>query len=456
MAPVAKTRYAQSGEFSIAYQVVGDGPIDLVYVPTVFGQLEHLWEYPPVAHFFNRLAEFSRLIMFDRRGSGLSDRPWAPAPLEEQVDDVLAVMDAAGSERAALFAQLEAGAMGTLFAASHPERTSSLVLYCPFPRATRAPDYPFGLTEEERMAQVVEPQIAAWGEGLRAAALGPSLADDPEFIAWFAKLERLTGAPSYMRKLMEFGGKTDVRAILRQVRVPTLVLSRPDTGFYEGGHARYAAERIPGAKLVALPGQDIFVSAGDIEAIVSEIEEFLTGSLREREPDRVLATVLFTDIVGSTERAAALGDARWRDLLERHNELTRKQLTRHHGREVKTVGDGFLATFDGPARGVRCATAIAEEVRRLGIEVRAGLHTGECEVMGDDVGGMAVHIGSRVASRAGPGEVLVSGTVKDLVVGSGLEFADRGEHELKGVPGAWRLYEVAAAQGASPRSTRAE
>jgi class 3 adenylate cyclase/pimeloyl-ACP methyl ester carboxylesterase len=456
VAEAPKTRYAQSGELSIAYNVVGDAPMDLVYVPTVLGQLEHFWDYPPVARFFERLSDFSRLIMFDRRGAGLSDRPEWPAPLEEQMDDVLAVMDAAGSERAAIFAQLEACAMATMFAATHPDRTSALVIYCPFPRATRAPDYPFGFTEEERRDQVVGPQTAGWGEGFRAAAIAPSLADDPEFLEWFAKLERLTGAPGYMRRMFEFGSKTDVRAILRQVGVPTLVLSRPDADFYEAGHARYAAERIPGAKLVTLPGEDVFISAGDSETLICEIEEFLTGSRRERVPDRVLATVLFTDIVGSTERAAELGDSRWRELLERHNELIRRQLVRHQGREVKTVGDGFLATFDGPARGVRCATAIAEDVRRLGIEIRAGLHTGECEVMGDDVGGMAVHIGSRVSSQAGPGEVLVSGTVKDLVVGSGIEFADRGEHELKGVPGAWRLYEVAgAALGAAPLNTRA-
>jgi class 3 adenylate cyclase len=407
--------------------------------------MEHLWDYEPIARFFERLNEFARVIMFDRRGTGMSDpSPTHAYSLEDQIDDVLAVMDAAGVERAGVFAQLEATSMAVLFAGTHPNRVSSLALYCPFARSTRAEGYPFGLTPEERQEQIIEPSVAAWGTGSRGL-IAPSLMNDPQYTQWFGKLERLTGAPSTIRRLMELHNETDVRSILRQVRVPTLVLTREETDFYDAGHGRYVAERIPDARIVKLPGQDILMAAGDIEPLACELEEFFTGARREREPDRVLATVMFTDIVGSTQRAAELGDARWRQLLERHNELVRRELGRHHGREVKTVGDGFLATFDGPARGVRCASAVAEEVRRLGIEIRAGLHTGECEVMGDDVGGMAVHIGSRVASRAGPGEVLVSGTVKDLVVGSGIEFADRGEHELKGVPGPWRLFEVTEA-----------
>jgi class 3 adenylate cyclase len=425
---------------------VGDGPPDLVYVPTFLGATEHLWEYPPIASFFSRLAECGRLVLFDRRGIGMSGAPATPAySLENRIDDVLAVLDAVGIERAGIFAQLEACAMAALFAGTHPDRVASLALYCPFARATRAPDYPYGLTVEERREQVIEPSLERWGEGTRGTAIAPTLADDPAFQEWFGKLERLTGAPSHARLLMELGNETDVRTILPQVRVPTLVLTRPETGFYEPGHATYVADRIPGARLVELPGTDILVAAGETEPLVSELEEFFTGTRRERPPERVLATVLFTDIVASTERAAQLGDSRWRQLLDRHNELVRRHLGRHQGREVKTIGDGFLATFDGPARGVRCAAEIAAEVRRLGIEIRAGLHTGECEVVGDDVAGMAVNIGARVSSLAGPGEVLVSGTVKDLVVGSGLEFADRGEHELKGVPGAWRLYEAAGA-----------
>ena len=424
--------------------MVGDGPIDLVYVPTFLGSVEHYWEYGPISRFFERLADCGRLVLFDRRGAGMSDAPTTEAySLEDQIDDVLAVMDTVGIERAGLFAQLEGSAMAALFAGTHPDRVTSLALYCPIPRATRADDYPYGLTVEERHEQVVEPSLERWGEGTRGIAIAPTMASDPDYVEWFGKLERLTAAPSRARRLLELNHHADVRTILPQVRVPTLVISRPETGFYDPGHAIYAAEHIPDARLLELPGRDIFVAGEAVDPLVNELEEFFTGTRRERPPERVLATVMFTDIVGSTERAAELGDSRWRQLLDRHNELVRRHLVRHQGREIKTIGDGFLATFDGPARGVRCAAEIAEEVRRLGIEIRAGLHTGECEVVGDDVAGMAVNIGARVSSLAGPGEVLVSGTVKDLVVGSGLEFADRGEHELKGVPGPWRLYEVA-------------
>jgi class 3 adenylate cyclase/alpha-beta hydrolase superfamily lysophospholipase len=440
-----KTRYAKSGDVHIAYSVTEKtGPVDLVYVPTFFGQMEHLLAYPATAAFFDRLSECGRLVMFDRRGAGMSDvLDEASFTLEDQIDDVLAVMDAAGIERAGLFAQLEGCLMATLFAGTHPDRVSSLALYCPFARLTRAEGYEIGLTPEERLEQVIKPSLARWGQGGLGMRVAPSLASDPDFIEWFGKLERLTGGPGLLRRQMERSSEVDVRGILPQVRVPTLVLSRPNTGFYEPAHADYVAEHVPGARLVELEGSDIFVAGGDLEAIANELEEFFTGVRRERPPERVLATVMFTDIVGSTQRAAELGDSRWRELLARHNDLVRRQLARHHGREVKTIGDGFLATFDGPARGVRCATEIAREVNRLGIEIRAGLHTGECELVGDDVGGMAVHIGARVSSLAGPGEVLVSGTVKDLVFGSELEFADRGEHELKGVPGSWRLYAAA-------------
>jgi class 3 adenylate cyclase len=425
--------------------VLGEpGGVDLVYVPTFFGAMEHYWDLPATANFFRRLSECGRIALFDRRGTGMSDHPVDESySLEDQVDDVLAVMDAAGMERAGVFAQLEGCMMAALFAGTHPDRVTSLALYSPFARLTRAPGYEFGLTTEQRRELVIEPTLERWGEGTRGIPIAPSLANDPSFVEWFGKLERLTGGPGMMRRMFEQHSGTDVRAILPEVRVPTLVISRPASEFVDARHSRYVADHVPGARLVELPGSDIFVAGGDVEPLVNELEEFFTGTRRERPPDRVLATVMFTDIVGSTERAAELGDSRWRQLLDRHNDLVRRQLGRHQGREIKTIGDGFLATFDGPARGVRCAAEIADEVRRLGIEIRAGLHTGECEVVGDDVAGMAVNIGARVSSLAGPGEVLVSGTVKDLVVGSGLEFADRGEHELKGVPGAWRLYEVA-------------
>jgi class 3 adenylate cyclase len=427
--------------------VIGEpGATNLVYVPTFFGAVEHYWEYHHTASFFERLGECGRLVLFDRRNTGMSDvAPDASYALEDQMDDVLAVMDAAGMERASVFAQLEGGMMAALFAGTHPDRVSSLALYCPFARLTRVDDYPYGLTPQERLEQIIEPSMERWGEGIRGVPIAPSLADDPEFVEWFGKLERLTAGPGLMRQQMLLSSETDVRAILPEVRVPTLVLTRPEAAFYDPGHARYVADAIPGARLLELPGADIFMAGDEVGALVSELEEFFTGTRRRRPPDRVLATVLFTDIVGSTERAAQLGDSGWRQLLDRHNELVRRHLDRHQGREVKTIGDGFLATFDGPARGVRCAADIASEVRRLGIEIRAGLHTGECELVGDDVAGMAVNIGARVSSLAGPGEVLVSGTVKDLVFGSGLEFADRGEHELKGVPGAWRLFELAGA-----------
>jgi class 3 adenylate cyclase len=441
-----ETRYAQSGDVHIAYQVVGDGPLDLVYVPTWISQVEHLWEERSVARFLERLASFSRLILFDRRGAGLSDPILTAATLEDQMDDVLAVMDAADSERAALVATLEGGAMATLFAATYPDRTSALALYATFARATRAEDYQLAWTAEEREA-VQAKFFEGWGESeraaARAAAFAPSLAKDEQFLAWWARLERLAASPGTHRRIFALVGEHDVRDVLPTIRVPTLVMHRAGDQFLNPAHSRYLAEHIPGARYVELPGDDNLLVAGDSDAILGEIEEFLTGARHEREPDRVLATVMFTDIVGSTERASELGDSRWRDLLGRHDALVRRALERHRGREVKTVGDGFLATFDGPARAIRCASAISESVPELGLDIRAGLHTGECEVMNGDVGGMAVHIGARVAARAGPGEILVSSTVKDLVVGSGIEFADRGAHELKGVPGEWRLFAVA-------------
>jgi class 3 adenylate cyclase len=421
--------------------VEGQGPVDIVWVPTWISQVEHLWSHPQIAAGLERIASFARLIMWDRRGGGLSDPVEGTPPLEEQMDDVLAVMDAVGSERAAIFSTLEGGPMAALFAATHPDRVSALILYATFARTTWAPDYDWPPSEEDRTART-ELAVEHWGEGFVAGQAAASLMDDPRWMEWAGKMERLSASPGTIRRMMEAIGEWDVRHVLPSIRVPTLVMHRRDDTFIKVEHSRYLAEHIPGARYVELEGSDNLFSMGDSEAVIGEAEEFLTGARHEREPDRMLATVLFTDIVDSTSRAAEMGDGAWRQLLDQHHSLVRRCLERNRGREVKMTGDGFLATFDGPARGIRCATSIAEQMRALGIEVRAGLHTGECEVIGDDVGGLAVHIGARVMAQAGPSEVLVSGTVKDLVAGSGIEFQDRGRRELKGVPGEWQLFAV--------------
>lgn len=358
------------------------------------------------------------------------------------MDDVVAVMDAAGSAQAAVFAQMEGGAMAALFAATHPERTSALILYEAIPRTTWAPDYPWALRREER-----EAYLAAgihWGDGSRMLALAPRAAADPELRRWFARLERLAASPGTAEKLLRMVGEVDVRAVLPSIQAPTLVLHRPGDKAIDIRHSRYLAEQIPGARYAELPGEDTLSFGRDNDPLLGEIEEFITGARRPPDPDRILATVMFADIVDSTSRAAELGDRRWRELLESIEALVGRHLSRFRGRAVKSLGDGFLATFDGPARAIRCATEMRDAAReQFGVETRSGLHTGEIELMGNDVGGIAVHIGARALAFAGPGEVLVSGTVKDLVVGSGIEFAERGERELKGVPGRWRLWAVA-------------
>jgi pimeloyl-ACP methyl ester carboxylesterase len=424
---------------SIAYQVVGDGPFDLVFVPGFVWNVEEIWGVPMWADFFERLASFSRLILFDKRGMGMSDRPPDPPTLEESMQDMRAVMDAAGSEEAAFFGVSEGGPMSLLFAATYPQRTRAMALFGTFARIVKDDDYPEGLPREmvESFFDLLERE---WGGPVSLEMWAPSVADDPEMLAEWGRFLRTGTSPRGAMALLRLYLELDVRSVLPTVSAPTLILHRTDDRVSPLPCGRYIAERIPGARLVELPGADHLPAIGDSASVLDAVEEFFTGRVPVREPDRVLATVLFTDIVGSTQRAAELGDSRWRELLATHNRLVRRQLDRHRGREVKTVGDGFVATFDGPARAVRCAQTIAEEVRRLGIEIRAGLHTGECELVGDDVAGMAVHIGARVGAQAGPGEVLVSNTVKDLVVGSGLTFTERGEHELKGVPGEWRLY----------------
>ena len=438
MAP--ETRYARSGDVHIAYQVVGEGPLDLVWVPGWISNVDHYWEEPAVARYFNRLSSFSRLILFDRRGCGLSD-PLERAPtLEEQMDDVVAVMDAAGSERAAVYAQLDGGAMAALFAATHPERTGALVLYEAQPRMAWAPDYDWAPRDEERQAFVQQP----WGDGSRILAMAPSAAADPRLRRWFARLERLAAAPGAAARFALMNAHIDVRAVLPSIQAPTLVLHRADDQFIDKRHSLYLAEHIPGARYVEIPGSEAITFGRDDDTLLDEVEEFLTGARHSAEAERVLATVMFGDICDSTRMAAELGDRAWRDMLESLAASVGRQLRTYRGRPVKTMGDGFLATFDGPARAIRCAVAIRDTARvEFGFETRTGLHTGEVEVIGRDVGGIAVHIGARILGEADPGEVLVSGTVKDLVVGSELEFDDRGEHELRGVPGQWRLWAVA-------------
>ena len=439
-----ETRYAKSGDVNIAYQVVGNGPFDLVLVFGWISNVELSWEEPHFRRFLDRLASFSRLILFDKRGTGLSDRVSLNdlPTLEQRMDDVRAVMDAAGSERAALFGMSEGGPMCILFAATYPDRTIALVTCGTYARRRRSEDYPWAPSDEER--QVFYDAIEhRWGEELGLDTLAPSRLDDPALKRWLEAYTRRSASPSAALALARMNTQVDVRDVLASVRVPALIMHRTgdrDALVVEG---RYIADRIPGARFVELHGNDHMPWIGDQDEVLDEAEEFLTGVRPIPQPDRVLATVLFTDVVGSTEMATSLGDERWRDLLARHHAVVRTELARFRGREVDTAGDGFLASFDGPARAVRCASAITSAVRDLGIEVRAGVHTGECELMEGKLTGLAVHIGARVAALAGPGTVLVSSTVRDLVAGSGLEFEDRGLHRLKGVDGEWRLFAVA-------------
>jgi class 3 adenylate cyclase len=440
---VLRTRYARSGDATIAYQVVGDGILDLLFMPGWISQVEQLWESPALRRLLERLAVFSRLILFDRRGTGLSDSVVGESySLEQEARDALAVLDAVGSERAAVFTYGLGGPVGALLAADCPERVGALIMYSSIARTTWAADYDWAMTVEDR-ARWTERTVAAWGEtdGPGLPVLAPSMAGDPTLVAWFARLQRLAASPSDARILLNAAADLDVRDTLPRIRVPTLVMHRSGDSAWDPRHSRYLAEHIPGARHVELDGVDSLPFVGDSDAIVEEIEEFLTGARGRAELARALLTVMFTDIVDATAHAAELGDGRWRDLLARHDEAVRKELHRFEGHEVKTVGDGFLATFVGPpSRALRCALAITDAAREFGIEVRIGLHTGECELISEDVGGMAVHIASRVNGLASAGEVLVSGTVFGTVVGGPFTFEDRGFHELKGVPGRWPLF----------------
>jgi class 3 adenylate cyclase len=435
MLPV--TQYAKSGDVHIAYQIFGEGPLNVVLAPPFFSNVEGWWDQPDYTRGLTRLGSYARVLIFDKRGTGMSDRVAELPSLEQRIDDLRAVMDAAGMEQAALIGISEGGCMAALFAATDPSRCRALVLIGTFARFSSF------VETEERLAEFFKYTEEAWGSGASVHKFAPSRANDPAFQRWWGRHERSGATPAAAAALMRMNSQIDISAIVSTIRVATLVIHRTGDVAVNVEAGRFLAEHIPGARYIELPGLDHVPFIGDnAPEIADAVEEFLTGSRPPVAVDRVLATVLFTDIVGSTEKAVALGDQRWRDLLDSHHATIRRNLARFRGHEVKTTGDGILATFDGPARGVRCACAIAEEIRPLGIEVRAGLHTGECEILDHDVGGIAVHIGARVAALAGAGEVLVSSTVKDLVAGSGLRFGDRGSQSLKGVPGEWRIFAV--------------
>ena len=429
-----ETRYAKSGDVHIAYQVTGTGPFDLVWVPGFISNVELQWDLQGAPRFLARLASFCRLIRFDKRGTGLSDRAVGVPTLEQRMDDVRAVMDAVGTQQAALFGMSEGGPMSLLFAATYPKRTRALVLYGAFAHSPMWSSVP--PEELEPRFRMME---QAWGTGASVQRQAPSKASDEAFVRTFARLERLSASPSDVSAIMRLNLDIDVRGLLGAIRVPTLVLHRTGDMVVPIQAGRYIAAHIPGSKFIELPGIDHLPILDD-GRLIEEMEEFLTGSRRESEADRVLATVLFTDIVDSTRRAIELGDRQWRALLDRHNDTVRQQLHRFRGNEVKNLGDGFMATFDGPARAVRCAAAISESIRPLGIAVRSGLHTGEIELKPDDIAGIAVHIAARVAAEADAGETVVSSTVRDLVAGSGLRFEDRGIRTLKGLPEEVHLY----------------
>lgn len=439
---VPQTRYARSGDLQIAYQVVGEGPLDLVVVPTYLSNIEMYWELPSFARFFERLAAFSRLILFDRRGSGMSDGVAGATPLEEQIDDVQAVIDAVGCEQPVLASSLEGCGLTTLYAASHPGLVRALVLISPQARLVAGPGYEWAPSIEQRgaMAQAI---TDSWGSDSPENPIAHVVSgDDPRFRGVMARLQRFAMSPAAASASLAMIGETDVRDVLPSVQCPTLVVRQEHDVYLDERHCRYVAEHIPGARYVQVPG-DRMLWVGREDVVADEIQHFLTGARRPVASDRVLATVLFTDIVGSTARAADLGDAAWRSLLERHDRIVRGEVERHRGRFVKSLGDGALAVFDGPSRAISGATAIRDRMRDIGLEIRAGLHTGECELFpDDDVGGLAVHIGARISGLAAANEVLVSSTVRDLSVGSGRALTDRGEHELKGVPGPWRLFAV--------------
>jgi class 3 adenylate cyclase len=442
MNEIPETRYARSGDLHIAYQVLGEGPFDVVESPGWISHMEYQWEQPLLAHFLRRPASYARLLLFDKRGTGLSDRATGVPTLEECMDDIRAVMDAEGSERAALIGHYDSGAHSAMFAATYPERTSALIIVGGYAKGARDETYPFG-PDPEVTGFVTGAIGDDWGKATIVPVIAPSMAGDKAFTEWWARYERFSASPGAAASLFQMTAEMDIRDILSNIQAPTLIIHRADHPNIPIESARYLADHIPDARLVVLPGTDALPytpTGGD--DVMDEIQEFLTGVRKGPASDRVLATVLFTDIVDSTRRASELGDRAWRELLDRHDATVRRQLDRYRGTEVGTAGDGFLATFDGPARAIECALAVRDNLEPLGLQVRSGLHTGEIERSGDEVRGIAVHIGARVAALAGAGEVFTSSTVKDLVVGSGIGFESRGSHTLKGVPDEWRLFAV--------------
>jgi class 3 adenylate cyclase len=435
---VTPVRYASAGGVNIAYRVMGDGPLDLVWVPGLASNLEIDFEYPAFVHLMRRLASFTRLMVFDKRGMGLSDRNVGAPTLEERMDDVRAVMDAVGSERAALIGFSEGGPMSILFAATYPQRTVALVLYGTLARARADVDYPHGA--DAHIADMYRIVDEGWGTGESLRRFAPSLLGNARIRESWGRVERAAGSPNTMRAFFDTLVDIDVRAVLPSVSVPTLVLHATDDVAIPIGNARWLADHIRGARFVELPGEHLSAHATD--RFADEVESFLTGRRHAVTTDRVLSTVLFSDIVGSTEQAAAVGDRRWREVLDQHDAIASRQVDIHRGTRVKATGDGVLATFDGPARAIECGCELRDSLRPLGVEIRVGLHTGEIELRGADIGGIAVNIAARIEGVANVGEVLVSRTVTDLVAGSGIEFANRGIHQLRGVPGDWKLFAV--------------
>ena len=436
-----ETRYAKSGELNIAYQVFGEGDVKMVFIPGWASNVENIWTMPEFAEFAGKLAQFAQVILLDRRGTGLSDPVVNPPTLEERMDDVRAALDAAGWERAVIWGVSEGGPMAMMFAATYPDRVPALLLYGTYARFSRADDYPHGYPPKANKKWLGRIE-STWGTGELSRSFAPSRAADPAGMRILARLERLAMSPGTARKLFTLTTQIDVRHVLPAIRVPTLILHRVRDQPVNVGHARYLAERIAGAKYVELPGEDHLPFMGDMDALLGEVREFLTGERAAPEVDRILATILFCDIVDSTQRAAELGDHEWKKLLSRFYAVVDGKLHHFRGRKLDTAGDGLFAAFDGPARAARCGAALVEAVQALGLRLRVGVHTGECEVLGEKYSGIAVHVGARVASAAEPGQVLVTSTVKDLVVGSGIHFEDLGPRTLKGVPDSWRLYRL--------------